>query len=549
MPLANNHSEVTQEDRSFPALAFVHSLLANSCLNENTLPDVLDELARVFSSKGAGVAHLPEASPLARSQQSRPSSGALPWSGRPELLTQIRFAPLGLQVNGPDGGSFLIVAFGNSPEAGWLLWLEDEPNRTWTEKESAALLLAGNAMMRWAAAPTGGPRWSKQMEYTQRRRRLEDAVPVTRRLGHDFDNVLTGIMGFTELTLGQLDPNSPAKPFVTEILQAAKQGTQMTSQLRWFSRRSTGGVRPTGLAAVLEAEAGSQSALSKDVRFQIELADGLPFVAVAAEPLSLIIRQVLANAREASPGKNPVNITAKAISLAPNDCLDLIGNVSPGTFVELAVTDNGSGFTSEAEQRVLNELFFTTKPRHRGLGLAMVYGILQAHRGAMRIDPRPEGGTSVRVYLPAVPTVPAPFSKASQANRVLVVDDDPIILQLCSTTLQRAGYQVQTASSGSEALNSYSLAGEDPFHLVISDVLMPRMTGVDLARRLRTQDASVNLLLMSGQISADLSEEDLPGGSPDFLAKPFRPEGLLSAVRTALERGARRTTANTGSPA
>jgi DNA-binding NtrC family response regulator len=131
----------------------------------------------------------------------------------------------------------------------------------------------------------------------------------------------------------------------------------------------------------------------------------------------------------------------------------------------------------------------------------------------------------------------------------LVVDDDPIILQLCSTTLQRAGYQVQTASSGSEALNSYTSAAHEPFHLVISDVLMPRMTGVDLARRLRTQDASVNLLLMSGQTSADLSEEDLPGGSPDFLAKPFRPEGLLSAVRSALERGARRTTANTDSTA
>ncbi|HEV3236436.1 MAG TPA: response regulator [Gemmataceae bacterium] len=547
MPLDKNHSESTKEDRSLPALAFVHSLLANSCLSQSGLPDVLEELAHAFSSTGAGLAQLPDASLLARSKHSGNANANLPWSNRPELLAQVRSAPLGLHANGNDGCSFMIVAFGNSPEAGWLLWLEDETGRTWSEKEGAALLLAGNAMMR--AAPTGGPRWSKQLEYSQRRRRLEDAAPLTRRLGHDFDNVLTGIMGFTELALGQLDQNSPAKPFVAEIMQAAKQGTQMTTQLRWFSRRSAGALRPTALRAVLEAETGSQASWSRDIRLHVELAEGLPLVSLAAEPLTLILKQLLTNAREALAGKGSTTITAKPVTLTASDCLDLLGSVSPGSFVELTVTDDGPGFTAEAERRVLNELFFTTKPRHRGLGLAVVYGILQAYQGALRIDPVLPRGTSVKIYLPAVPTLASSISKPSQADRVLVVDDDPIILQLCSTTLQRAGYQVQTASSGSEALNSYTSAAHEPFHLVISDVLMPRMTGVDLARRLRTQDASVNLLLMSGQTSADLSEEDLPGGSPDFLAKPFRPEGLLSAVRSALERGARRTTANTDSTA
>jgi DNA-binding NtrC family response regulator len=167
----------------------------------------------------------------------------------------------------------------------------------------------------------------------------------------------------------------------------------------------------------------------------------------------------------------------------------------------------------------------------------------------LRLEPGVEQGTSVKVYLPAAPGLAPSHGKQNRGDRVLIVDDDPIILQLCSTTLERAGYQVHTALSGPEALSSYTAAAPDSFRLVISDILMPRMTGVDLARRLRNHDVNVNVLLMSGQVSADMAQVDLPGAALDFLAKPFRPDGLLSAVRSALEQGARRVPAAAGSPA
>jgi DNA-binding NtrC family response regulator len=121
-----------------------------------------------------------------------------------------------------------------------------------------------------------------------------------------------------------------------------------------------------------------------------------------------------------------------------------------------------------------------------------------------------------------------------------VVDDDPIILQLCTTALERAGYRVQTAPGGQEALKCYAAASER-FQLVISDVLMPSMTGIDLARQLRRLDGNVKVLLMSGQISSELAQSELEGVPFDFLPKPFRPYGLLNAVRKAIERSVQMT--------
>jgi CheY-like chemotaxis protein len=214
--------------------------------------------------------------------------------------------------------------------------------------------------------------------------------------------------------------------------------------------------------------------------------------------------------------------------------------------VEVAVSDDGCGLSPEARQRLFAELFFTDKPRHRGLGLAVAYGILQAHKGALTVEPRAERGTLARLFLPvaavSAPAAPARgvSTNAARGEKVLVVDDDPMVLKLCTATLQRAGYRVQTASTASEALDSYQAAGREPFRLVVSDVIMPRMSGVDLARRLRSKDANLNVLFMSGQGSPGFPKEEFEGGPFDFLSKPFRPEELLSAVRSAIDRADQR---------
>jgi CheY-like chemotaxis protein len=187
---------------------------------------------------------------------------------------------------------------------------------------------------------------------------------------------------------------------------------------------------------------------------------------------------------------------------------------------------------------LLVEPFFTTKTRHRGYGLGVAYGILSSHGGALAVEPA-RVGTLARAYLPVaaagVPVRP-PELAATAGQRVLVVDDDPMILQLVQTTLQRAGYRVETATSACDAVRSFTEAAE-PFGLVLSDVVMPQTDGYALANQLRTHDAGVKVLFMSGQVLPCPGRTPPSGGKVDLLAKPFAPDGLLRAVRCALERG------------
>jgi CheY-like chemotaxis protein len=242
------------------------------------------------------------------------------------------------------------------------------------------------------------------------------------------------------------------------------------------------------------------------------------------------------------------------VHLTEASCLDLLGYAGAGPHVEITVVDDGCGLSAEARQRLFAEPFFTDKPRHRGLGLAVAYGILCAHKGGLSVAPGTERGTVARAFLPmaaaSAPLEPARGYKPGLARgeRVLVVDDDPMILKFCATALEQAGYRVQTAADAADALESYLAAGAEPFRLVVSDVVMPRMSGYDLARRLRDQDAGVGVLLMSGPVVPNPHKEDLAGSPCDFLPKPFRTEGLLDAVRTALDRASHRVPARAGGP-
>src|SRR5262249_20680509 len=159
------------------------------------------------------------------------------------------------------------------------------------------------------------------------------------------------------------------------------------------------------------------------------------------------------------------------------------------------------------------EPFFSTKPRHRGLGLPIVFGILRSFQGGFRIDAGPIGGTQVRLYLPSAARPAAPVPEEArpasvQGDRMLVVDDDPMVLRLVCATLEQSGFRAAATTSGAEALTTYTAAGEDQFGLVLADVLMPEMNGIELARRLLRLDPSVNLLFMSGQVLSDLDQAD-----------------------------------------
>jgi CheY-like chemotaxis protein/nitrogen-specific signal transduction histidine kinase len=374
------------------------------------------------------------------------------------------------------------------------------------------------------------------LERTRLQGQLEKAALLTNRLAHDFGNVLTGILGFAELSLTQLPGDSPARRFVNEVWQSAQQGARWVQKLQLFSRRRPQDFLPAALPVLLaEEETRVRPAWQGAVALQAAMAPNLPLLAVDRESLRELLAQLLDNAREAIANQGVVTVSARATDLTEVDCQELLGNAAPGQHVEITITDSGCGLHADTRRRLFTELFFSTKPGHRGMGLPVVYGILQTYRGGLRFGPDPEQGTAVRVFLPAA--IPAPAAKCQDtehtAARVLVVDDDPLTLRFLCAVLERAGYRVQPASGAAEALALYT-AGPQPFDLVVADIVMPQTNGFDLVRRLQGQDPAVNVVF----ITSHLSSQDWPREETlqqfDLLQKPFRPETLLRVVGRAL---------------
>jgi signal transduction histidine kinase/ActR/RegA family two-component response regulator len=525
-------------------------------------PPRLAELAQLFRAHRAGWAGFWQDTPavqhrIAADGQSA-GTGSWPWEDVPNLIAAVRAAPRALSVRSA-GTSYLLAAFtdrrgdrstdaGNSasgpgktaPEGGtWLLWLENEGPRNWTREEEAALTLALLACIR--RIDPQGDFWSRWADVHYRQQQMEAAAPVVGRLIHDFNNILTGVMGFTELSLGQLTPGSAPHQFVSGVYQAAQQGSNLINQLSQFSRRNKPRPAATPLAVIVQEEHTRLCKLSGAAQpFQVQLPERLPSLAVEPEALRQILGRLLDNAREATERGGAITVSARLMELTTADCLDVLGKIAPGLYVQVTVSDTGAGFTLEARQRVFAEPFYSSKPRHRGLGLGSVYGALCCSGGGIQLEHGTAPATAVHVYLPPVlaeiePTVvPAAVGKTA-GEKLLIVDDDPLTLQLMCTTLERAGYRVQSAADGAAALESFSQAGE-PFRLLLSDVVMPRMTGFDLAQRLLDRDPRLHVLFTSGYIPPGFVPEAFASRHFDLLAKPFRPEGLLRAVRAALDR-------------
>jgi signal transduction histidine kinase/ActR/RegA family two-component response regulator len=510
-------------------------------LNASSDPAGLDalaaDLAAAFAAPTAGLATLDGGNVVIRARTAALAQDAvrLPWEDDCELLERARAAPAALCLPRSAGGTWLLaVAPG---QADWLVWLEDPKRTAWEAPLPAVLALAARALLR-PMTDSCSPRWAEQVDRVARQQRLESAAAVARRLAHDFGNILTGILGFSELSLTQnVAPDSALHRYLLEVHRGAQAGAAFTHQLRLFSRRHPVSPRPTSLVTVAKDEETRVRLLWGDAPARFDLPDDLPPLGIDADHLRPVLAALLDNAREAAGSAGTVQLTGRPVRLTADDCLDYYGDPRPGEHVEVVVADDGPGIAPEARSRLFAEPFFSTKPRRRGLGLATVYGILHAHRGGVRLAPGPRGGIRACVVLPvAEPALqPEPTSTVGPGEKVLVVDDDPRVLQFVASTLERAGYRVHAVGSASEALNRFDAEGADPFRLVLSDVLMPDVNGVDLARRLRGRNPDVRVLFMSGHVGPDFPRQELEGSQFELLPKPFRVDGLLRAVRGALD--------------
>ena len=281
-----------------------------------------------------------------------------------------------------------------------VVWADRGPAEPWTEVDRSYIRHSARLIERSAAL---GHHVGPIVQTDRLQHRLADAAVIAGRMAHDFDNILTGIIGFSDLTIPLVPAGSQQARFIAEIGKVGQRGIQFTQQLHQLSRSAQIRPLPGSISAALAKEdARLRPQMLPSQTILSHAPNSLPAVAMESGPLQTVVGHLLQNAIEATPATGPVVVNARSVELNPTDAIGYLGQVGPGAHIELSVQDSGPGIKPDHRTKLFVEPFFTTKVRHRGLGLAIAYRILCAHRGGIRIDPAipPASGTSVRIVVP-----------------------------------------------------------------------------------------------------------------------------------------------------
>jgi PAS domain S-box-containing protein len=388
------------------------------------------------------------------------------------------------------------------------------------------------------------------------RRRLEEQYRQSQQVeavghlaggvAHDFNNLLTVITG--NLALARPPEGDPGRPLLAAAEQAAARAADLTRKLLGYARRNqvaAGPVDPTEVLAAVAAAVGRGTDPRVSVR--VEVAPGCGPVLADAGLLHQALLNLGMNARDAMPGGGTLTFSAGPVELprprGPDDPPDA---PAAEPFIRFGVTDTGVGMSDDLKARIF-EPFFTTKEvgKGTGLGLPMVRGVVEQHRGRVEVVTAPGAGSRFDVYLPSAPAAPArpspagitfPDTRAGDPAEaparptVLLVDDEAMIRELGRTVLERAGYRVLTADDGVTGVEMFT-AHRGEIGLVVLDVTMPRMSGRDAFRHILELDPAARVLFSTGYSADDIASVD---GSVGLLNKPYRPTELLAAVSAAL---------------
>ncbi len=385
-----------------------------------------------------------------------------------------------------------------------------------------------------------------ELEAAQEQRRQACKMEAVGRLAagiaHDFNNLLTVIQGYASLQLAQLPAGSDVADSLTHISTAADRAASITRQLLAFGRKQIMMPQLIDLNARLtEMEPILRPLLGAHITLRFDLAPDLPAIHADASNLDQIILNLTLNARDALPYDGNIVIRSSLENVTPTDIPTTADNAAPGSHVRITVADTGVGMDKETA-RHLFEPFFTTKEvgQGTGMGLAMVQGIAQQHRGWISVETAPKRGTSFHIYLPvAADSVAAPKpaelapAELNGSGTVLIAEDEEAVSLLASCTFEEHGFKVIAAPNATEALRLWDAHATDVV-LLFTDMVMPGgMSGYDLAQQLRQQRPGLPVIFSSGY-----SRELLTGGMElhegvNYLPKPYRPADLSRMIATA----------------
>jgi two-component system cell cycle sensor histidine kinase/response regulator CckA len=373
--------------------------------------------------------------------------------------------------------------------------------------------------------------------------KMESVGQLASGIAHDFNNLLTVINGMSELVLAQVSPTDPVRADAEEIHRAGERAATLTRQLLAFSRQQILAPRVMDVNTVVAGVEGLlRRLLGEDIALVVELAPGAGSVKADPGQIEQVITNLAVNARDAMPQGGQLMVETQPVQLDEAFARQHGAAVPPGSYVRLAVSDSGVGMDETTRARIF-EPFFTTKGpgKGTGLGLSTVYGIVKQSHGFIWASSEVGQGTSFKMYLPQVgeaasiaPPAPTVVS-TSGTETILLVEDNAGLRKLATRFLEPAGYTVLGAATGEEALRLLDERQVDPVHLLLSDVVMPGMSGRQLAEQLAQTRPGMKVLYMSGYTSDTIVRHGVLEAQMSFLNKPFTAVALLRKVREVLD--------------
>jgi signal transduction histidine kinase/ActR/RegA family two-component response regulator len=380
-------------------------------------------------------------------------------------------------------------------------------------------------------------RSEEQLRQTQK---LEAVGRLAGGVAHDFNNLLSVILGYSSLLLGKLDATSPVRPDLEEIQRAAQSAALLTRQMLAFSRQQVLDPAILSMHDVLtDVNSMLTRILGEDIELRMLLRKDLGLVKADRGQLEQVLMNLVVNARDAMPNGGKLTIEAANVNLDEAYATEFLG-ITPGPYVLLAVSDTGVGMDKETQARAF-EPFFTTKEQGRGtgLGLSTVFGIVKQSGGGIWLYSEPGEGTTFKIFFPAVSNGAVSERATSSAQpsgteTVLIVEDDDSVRHVVTNILGQAGYQVIDARSPGEAL----LTCQQPhphIDLLLTDTVMPKMSGRELAGRIGHLRPSIKVLFMSGYTDDVILHHGVLDAGVAFVQKPLTVAALTQKVRQVLD--------------
>jgi PAS domain S-box-containing protein len=423
----------------------------------------------------------------------------------------------------------------------------------WNRKDGSSIMvrLSGRVIQQTGS---GSPEFEIIAEDITEKRTLEDQLRQSQKMeavgqlaggvAHDFNNLLTIIHGHSELLLKSLDQDAAARKNVGEIVEAADRATSLTRQLLAFGRRQMLRTQVLDLnTLVIDMGKMLRRLIGEHIEFTIRTGAARAHVRADQSQIEQVILNLVVNARDAMPKGGQLRIETANAELDESYVRRHGGDLPAGRYAVLAVSDTGMGMDPKTQARIF-EPFFTTKElgKGTGLGLATVYGIVKQSDGRILVYSGPAKGSTFIVYLPLVAEIVEAEEPSKElgapargSETVLVVEDQELIRELARESLQRAGYKVLEAGAGNAALQVVK-NHRGPIHLLLTDVVMPKMGGHDLAQQVSMLHPEISVLYISGYAESVAVHKVFQEQSAGFLQKPFSMDSLVRNVREILDK-------------